>query len=147
MLMQILPLSDALGAEVSGVDWQQGLDTATLATIQQAFLDHHLLCLRAEPLEPPVFARVARYFGETRLQLLRHQRHTDAPEVSILDSTYHTPEDKPDDLRYLRLTGWHTDDSYFEKPAKATIYQALAIPDSGGETGFCNVRKAYEGFS
>jgi taurine dioxygenase len=64
--------------------------------------------------------------------------------VSILNSTYNTPEDKPDDLKMMRLTGWHTDDSYFAVPAKATMYQSLEIPGTGGETGFCNTRKAYQ---
>ncbi|MEM8825777.1 MAG: TauD/TfdA family dioxygenase, partial [Pseudomonadota bacterium] len=41
------------------------------------------------------------------------------------------------------LSGWHTDDSYFAKPAKATMLQSLQIPESGGETKFCNMRKAY----
>ncbi len=44
----------------------------------------------------------------------------------------------------MRLSGWHTDDSYFEVPAKATMLQSIVIPDSGGQTKFCNMQKAYE---
>ena len=44
----------------------------------------------------------------------------------------------------VRLSGWHTDDSYFERPAKATVLQALAIPSFGGQTRFSNTRKAFE---
>ncbi len=144
MTMELTPLSDALGAEISGLDLSQPLDASDIAVIQQAFLDHHLLCLRSEPLDAHAFARVARYFGEPQLQLLRDQRVEMEPVVSILESTYRTPEDKPDDLTRVRLSGWHTDDSYFEIPAKATLLQALALPDRGGETRFCNARKAYE---
>jgi taurine dioxygenase len=144
MSIKILPLSDALGAEISGFDWRQPPNEETREAINQAFFRHHLLCLRAEPLTSVQFANVARYFGEPQLQLLRYQRHNEAPEVSILNSTYNTPEDKPDDLKMMRLTGWHTDDSYFAVPAKATMYQSLEIPGTGGETGFCNTRKAYE---
>jgi taurine dioxygenase len=50
-------------------------------------------------------------------------------------------------LARIRLSGWHTDDSYFEVPAKATLLQALAVPKTGGETRFCNTRKAYEDLS
>ena len=53
-------------------------------------------------------------------------------------------DDKLDDLEQVRLSGWHTDDSYFEAPAKATLLQSIAIPDSGGQTRFCNTRAAYE---
>ncbi len=144
MPLTISPLCDVLGAEVSGIDWSQALDDTTIAALHQAFLDYHLLCLRSDPLSPANFARVARYFGEPQLQLKRSQRHSDVPEVSTLESTYNTPADKPADLRLKRLTGWHTDDSYFAKPAKATMLQALAIPASGGETGFCNLCAAYE---
>ena len=147
MQMEIRPLGPALGAEIFGLDFSRRLDDAVVAGMEEAFLEHHLLCLRSDPLEAPQFARVAGYFGEPQLQLLRHRRHADAPEVSMLESTYRRPEDKPDDLRRVRLSGWHTDDSYFEVPAMATMLQALDIPSHGGQTRFCNTRKAYEALS
>lgn len=142
-MLEIRPLSDALGAEVTGLDLTRQVDGAQREKIQDAFLKHHLLCLRSDPLEPADFARVAGYFGKPQLQLLRKRRHGETPEVSVLDSTYKRPEDKPDDMRLVRLSGWHTDDSYFATPAKATMLQSIEIPDSGGETRFCNMRKAY----
>lgn len=141
--MRIEPLCEALGAEVSGLDLTAGLADADAAALREAFFAHHLLCFRTEPLATAEFARVARYFGEPQMQLLRYQRDGEAPEVNILESTYHTAEDKPDDLREVRLTGWHTDDSYFARPAKATMLQSLEIPDSGGQTKFANTHKAY----
>jgi taurine dioxygenase len=143
-MLEIRPLSDALGAEISGLDLTQPLDEATKAKIQDAFLKHHLLCFRSQPLTPADFARVAGYFGTPQLQLLRKRRHGETPEVSILESTYKRAEDKPDDMKLVRLSGWHTDDSYFAVPAKATMLQSIEIPDSGGETKFCNMRKAYQ---
>lgn len=142
--LRISPLSDALGAEITGLDLTGPVGASDLAAVQAAFLEHHVLCFRSQPLTPPDFSRVARYFGEPQLQLLRHQRVDDVPEVSVLESTYKTAEDKPDDLQLVRLSGWHTDDSYFEIPAKATMLQVLSQPSSGGETRFCNTRKAYE---
>jgi taurine dioxygenase len=147
MTFDINPLSDALGAEIRGWDPSRHEDEADLAAIKAAFLQHHLLCIRTGPLERSAFVRVARHFGEPQLQLLRELRDDAVPEVSILDSTYKTPEDKPDDLARVRLSGWHTDDSYFEVPAKATLLQALDVPKTGGQTRFCNTRKAYEDLS
>lgn len=147
MNLQITPLCDALGAEINGIDWNQSLSAADIDTINSAFLHYHLLCLRAEPLEAVAFAQVARYFGTPQLQLLRHERDDNAPEVSILESTYKTPESKPADIRQVRLSGWHTDDSYLAVPAKATLLQALAITSSSGETRFANTRAAYENLS
>ena len=144
MAIEIRPLCDALGAEVIGADLTNPLSGEDAKAVEEAFFDHHLLCFRSDPLEPSDFARVARYFGEPQLQLIRTQRHGEAPEVSVLESTYKRAEDKPDDLTRVRLSGWHTDDSYFETPAKATMLQSIVIPDSGGQTKFCNTRKAYE---
>jgi taurine dioxygenase len=144
MTLKINRLSDALGAEATGIDFSKPLDDATARALNDAFLEYHLLCLRSAPLEPAEFARVSRQFGEPQLQLARKRRHGEVPEVSVLDSTYEKPEDKPSDLKMKRLTGWHTDDSYFAKPAKATILQSLEIPATGGETKFCNLRAAYE---
>ncbi len=144
MTAQITPLSDALGAEVVGLDLSRPADESDIAAIKSAFLQHHLLCIRGKQLEPDAFARVARYFGEPQAQLKRDQRVDGLPEVSVLDSTYKTPQDKPADLINVRLSGWHTDDSYFAVPAKASMLQAMSLPETGGETRFCNTRKAYE---
>jgi taurine dioxygenase len=142
--LEINALSDALGAEVVGLDLTRPADKSDVAAIKSAFLEYHLLCIRGNQLDSDAFARVARYFGEPQAQLKRDQRVDGLPEVSILESTYKSAEDKPDDLVNVRLSGWHTDDSYFAIPAKATMLQALSIPKTGGETRFCNTRKAYE---
>jgi taurine dioxygenase len=147
MALEIAPLSAALGAEVRGLDAAKPLAGADVAAINAAFLAHHLLCIRAEPLEPAAFDRLARAFGAPKAQLLRNQRHGEVATVSLLESTYKSPDAKPDDLTMVRLSGWHTDDSYFAVPAKATMLQSLALPSSGGETRFCNARAAYEDLS
>jgi taurine dioxygenase len=143
MTLRIVPLSPALGAEVTGPDWARPLDPGSVAALEDAFLEYHLLCLRSAPLTALAFARLARHFGEPQVQLVADGRQADAPEVSRLETTYHSAADKPDDLGKVRLSGWHTDDSYFPVPAKATLLQALAIPDSGGQTRFANTRTAY----
>ena len=144
MTIGIKPLSEVVGVEVIGLDTSKAPKVEDMALLKQAFLEHHLLCVRSVPLTPEEFSRFVGHFGRAQLQLLRDQRDDDAPEVSILDSTYKTADAKPDDLTKVRLSGWHTDDSYFAKPAKATALQGLAIPSRGGQTRFANTRKAYE---
>ena len=72
---------------------------------------------------------------------------TRCPAFPFSTAVYQKPADKPTDLQILRRSGWHTDDSFFAVPAKITLLQGLAIPDSGGETRFCNARAAYEDLS
>ncbi len=143
MTLRIVPLSEALGAEVTGPDWAQPLDSRTVAALEAAFLEFHLLCLRSETLTSLAFLGLARQLGTPQTQLIAEGRQADAPEVSRLETTYRSMADKPDDMRSVRLSGWHTDDSYFPVPAKATLLQSLAIPDSGGQTRFANMQTAY----
>ena len=145
--LDIKPLAKALGAEVMGVDWTRPVDADTITAITDALHKFHLVCLRTEPLPPQAFAAVGRAFGEPQIQLLRKFRIDDAPGVSVFDSSYASADDKPQDLSQSRRSGWHTDDSYFEVPAKITLLQALEIPDHGGETQFCNARAAYDDLS
>jgi taurine dioxygenase len=141
--MEIVPLSPVLGADVRGMT-VNGLTPELAAELQESFHAHHLLCFRGEPLCASDFAELSRCFGTAQQQLIRSKRSAQAPEVSVLESTYKTPQTKPDDLGQVRLSHWHTDDSYFAKPAKATMLQALNIPSSGGQTLFCNTVKAWD---
>jgi len=144
MILKVTSLDPALGAEVTGYDPAPGLAAEDAAAIKSALADYHLVCLRCDPLSPGAFAELAACFGEPQLQLLRDERDDVVPEVSVFDSTYQTAEAKPTDLRLDRRSGWHTDDSYFPRPAKITLLQALEIPLEGGETRFCNAQAAYE---
>lgn len=140
MTLKITPLSPALGADITDFD----PNTADAGDIEAALLDYHLVCLRCAPLTPTEFANLARRLGEPQLQLLRDARDAGVPEVSVFDSTYKTADAKPADLRLDRRSGWHTDDSYFAEPSKVTLLQAIEIPQTGGETRFCNAQAAYE---
>jgi len=144
MTFEVKPLSNVMGARIIGLDLSQSLSGSTKSTLKSAFLDYHLLCFETPPLSAANFLEFSKEFGAPQLQLLENLRDNDFPEVSILNSTYKTPEAKPKNLAEVRLSGWHTDDSYFEKPAKATLLQALHIPDKGGQTRFINTRLAYE---
>lgn len=144
MQVRIQPLSETLGAEVIGCDLSNLRDEETISLLRNAFLAHHLLCFRMEPLSPSNFVALGSLFGTPQLQLIRHERDTTVPEVALFVSTYENQSDKPENLNEVRLSGWHTDDSYFELPAKATLLQGLDIPTTGGQTRFCNTQSAYE---
>ena len=81
-------------------------------------------------------------FGKPRTQLLRYKRSGEVPEVSIMVSTLKA--DGTTDKTAIRAEDWHTDDSYFAMPAKATLLHAMEIPSRGGSTWFCNMHSVYE---
>lgn len=143
--LSIRPLHPLFAAEIEGIDWRDPPDADLAGALHRAFLEHRLLCLRAEPMEPATFRAFAACFGRPKVQVGSHLE--DVPEVTVLDSTYRRPEDKPDDMRMVRLSGWHTDDSYLQEPASVTLLQALAVPSGGGETRFADTRSAFDDLS
>jgi taurine dioxygenase len=48
------------------------------------------------------------------------------------------------DKTAIRAEDWHTDDSYFAVPAKATLLHGIEIPSRGGSTWFCYMHSVYE---
>jgi taurine dioxygenase len=93
-------------------------------------------------MTPEATLGFARAFGRPQTQLLRYKRSGAVPEVSIMVSTLKT--DGTTDKTALRAEDWHTDDSYFATPAKATLLHGIEIPSHGGATWFCNMHSAYE---
>ena len=78
----------------------------------------------------------------SRQQLLRRKHANQVPEVSIMVSTL--MDDGSTDKTVYRAEDWHTDDSFFEVPAKATLLHSIEIPSRGGATWFCNMHTVYE---
>jgi taurine dioxygenase len=142
MSLRITPFTPVLGAEISGLEVDSLVDD-TRQALYRAFLEFHVLCIRSPVLDPGQLLRIAQVFGTPKPQLLRRQRLDALPQISILDSTYTTPAEKPADPSTLRLAGWHTDDSFCATPAKATVLQSLNVPSTGGQTRFCNARTAF----
>ena len=141
--MQIEPLSDVLGAAVSGVDLTGPVGAETAAALDQALTDHIVLCIREQDLEPHAFAQASRIFGPAKKFVLRRDRLDGAPEVSIVSNRPPSLEGKP----LVQAKYWHTDDSYLALPATLTLLHAKTLPDDGGDTEFINCYKVLEALS
>ena len=131
-------ISGSLGAEVSGVDLSVAPDAGTVAAIRAGLLEHLVLVFRDQSLDPGSLAAFARRFGT----LNRH------PYVKPLDGH---PEvfrvvKEPDDVHHFG-NGWHSDLSYAERPALATMLYATELPPYGGDTLFADMRAAYQALS
>jgi alpha-ketoglutarate-dependent taurine dioxygenase len=67
-------------------------------------------------------------------------------EIANVDENGQTITD-PQHRRVLALAaneGWHSDSSYKEASAKASILAAIEVPSHGGQTAFADMRAAYE---
>lgn len=145
--IEIVPLSDALGAEVRGLDLTRDIDDASFAIIEQAWSDHLVLLFRDVRLSEDDQVRFARRFGalqgRPRPAAMRAEsgavRHPEIMLVSNIRENGKLIGSLPDGEMQF-----HSDMCYIEKPAKGTFLYAIEIPTQGGDTLFLNTYKAYE---
>ncbi len=129
-----------MGADVSGVDLARPLDDATFNEIRYALHRHHVLAFRAQNLQPEAFLAFARRFGPPEPHLLDQFHHPDYPDILILSNVVR--DGKPVGLADGG-TYWHTDYSYLEVPARATLLYSVEVPEAGGDTLFADQEQAY----
>jgi taurine dioxygenase len=142
MSFQIRPLSDALGAEILGLDVSRPLDEATFATLHQAHLDHMVLVFRDQRLTPQQQIDFSKYFGPLDAHPSQGNAHAPAfPDILVISTKQVNGKDIG-----VRNAGpmWHSDLAYRERPALGSMLYAVELPDSGGDTGYANMVKAYD---
>ena len=138
----VVSLDAPLGARIEGLDPLQPLTPESAALLDRALADHLLVVIPGVPMTPEQTRDLSRAFGKPRQQLLRRKHANQVPEVSIMVSTL--MDDGSTDKTVYRAEDWHTDDSFFEVPAKATLLHSIEIPSRGGATWFCNMHTVYE---
>ena len=141
-MAEVVPLKAPLGARIEGLERCRANEPAVAALLNRALAEHLLVVIPGGPMTPEATLGFARAFGKPRTQLLRYKHSGATPEVSIMVSTLKT--DGTTDKTALRAEDWHTDDSYFTIPAKATLLHGIEIPSRGGATWFCNMHSVYE---
>ena len=60
----VTQLTPHTGAEVRGLDLNEGVDVETRAALNRAFAEHHVLVVRGQQFTPPQFIAAAQVFGE-----------------------------------------------------------------------------------
>lgn len=133
--MNIEPLSDILGAAVSGVDLSGPIDAHTRAALREAIEQNLVLCFRDQQLTPQGLVDAASQFGRTKAFLLKSDRTDIVPEVSIVSNR---PPGSNDGKPVVQASHWHTDDSYLKLPATLSFLNAVTLPAKGGDTEFIN---------
>ena len=146
MSLSLKPLADALGVEVRGIDLSEPVPDEVVETLKQSLRDRLVLVVRDQNLSAEQYLSAVRLFGETMEQHLSDLLMEDHPEIAVLDSRQ---SPMGDDGRGVPLGSkdWHTDHTNHAKPPKMTAMYSLALPRSGGDTGFANMHLAYEALS
>jgi len=142
-VVEIRPLSPALGAEIARIDAAEAIDDVVFADIRAAWLEHHVLLLRDQNLNDAALVGFTSRFGELETApLFKGRRFVDAhPEVMIISNV-------TVDGREIGSLGnaeafWHTDLNFVEEPPAASCLYAHEVPVDGGNTGFANMEAAF----
>ncbi len=140
-MLDTRPLSRGLGVEVSGVDLSQPLSDAAFADIERAFFSGQVLVLRGQKLTPAQYLAFARRFGPPEPHVIDQFHHPADPNILILSNR--RKDGQPIGLADAG-TYFHTDYSYLQVPARATMLYSIEVPKVGGNTLFANQYAAYD---
>ena len=141
--MEFNKLSDGFGVEVREVDLAS-LDEYQLEEIKNAFYKHQILVARAQKLTPAQFLQFARRIGPPEPHVIDQFHYPEHADILILSNV--EKEGKPTGLADAG-TYFHTDYSYLDVPARATMLYSIQVPKKGGDTLFANQYAAYEDLS
>ncbi|MGY8991740.1 MAG: TauD/TfdA dioxygenase family protein [Rhodospirillales bacterium] len=141
MAMQITPLGEHTGAEVTGIDLNKGVTEAEKKELNKALADYACLVVRGQNYTPDDYMTATAVFGEHYKQNFTDLNLDGYDFINVVSSNHKDPDGKPN----TRGSRWHTDHTNHECPPKCTILYAVSLPEQGGNTGVCNMRAAYDG--
>ena len=133
--LRIEPANATLGATVTGVRLA-ALTPAEWGCIEDAFHAHAVLIFPGQHLSGENQATFARRFGELSIE---GQLFTNENADGSL-----RPADDPVMLLLRGSEGWHTDSSFQHLSAKVSMLSARKVVSQGGETGWADMRAAYD---
>ena len=139
----VRPLTPKLGAEISSVTLENDISDEVFRAIYQAYLRYQVLLFPPQDVPPDRQVDLARHFGEVQIHVM-NQYHADGyPELYRLSNLdeHGKPNGRHPDKGTL---AWHTDGSWQRVTGNATIIYGEVMPESGGETHFCDMSGAYE---
>jgi alpha-ketoglutarate-dependent sulfate ester dioxygenase len=126
----VVKLGANIGARIDGVRLAGDVDAETVASINDALLEHKVIFFRdqhdldddgqlafASKLGTPTTAHPTLSEGETVL---------------------------PIDSRYDKANSWHTDVTFVDRIPKASLLRAVSLPSYGGTTTWASTEAAYE---
>jgi taurine dioxygenase len=135
------PLSPGFGLETSAVDVSRSLTDEQFAELEQAFFRGQVLLLRNQSPTPEQYVAFARRFGPPEPHVIDQFHHPADPNILVLSNRI--KDGQPIGLADAG-TYFHTDYSYLEVPARATMLYSIEVPSSGGNTLFANQYAAYD---
>jgi len=147
MALSVFPITPDFVAEVGDVDLSSRLTASELEAIRAAFRRYAVLIFPAQSLSEEAHLDFGSHFGplEATLRDARSRVRTGLTDLANLDSDGNLWS--ADNKLRLMLDGnrlWHTDSSFKEPTAYASLLYARSIAPIGGLTEYADLRAAYD---
>ncbi len=144
--MKAEPISQAVGAKITGIDLREEMDGAAFRAVHRAWLDHQVLVFPGQELSEDDQVRFTARFGEIG-QRQRKVASAEGDRVShpgtMLISNIRE-DGKPIGSLPDGEMMFHSDGAFAKRPFRYTLLYALEVPSVGGNTMFANTYKAYD---
>ena len=143
-MLQIDPAGSHIGGQITGVDVRD-LELSDFEAIYNAWLQFGVVAIRGQELAIEQFVGFGRRFGTIDPHPSRSTRHPDYSEITVLGTDKFRPDGTLNEAVYKRgASSFHTDGAYDDRPFKATMLYALAVPSVGGDTYFSSMYMAFD---
>ena len=136
-VIDVKPITGALGAEIDGVDISRPLGNQVFQEVHDALMAHQVIFFRDQNITPQQQVAFGRQFGTLHV----HPYANNIPEqpeiVVIMSNKEHRRS----------ANKWHSDVTFQEQPPLGSILLAREVPEIGGDTMWSNMYLAYEALS
>ena len=145
--MELQPIGPGFGVEVKGVSLLDVVSSdAAYRQVRAAFEAHSVLLFRGQTVTDDLQAVFSRAFGPLEIVKVGSvgvgtfysPLNNLAPDGSLVPETHRQA------LIARANQLWHTDSSFKQTPALASVLSARTLPSDGGETEFTSTRLAWE---
>lgn len=130
----IKPL-DGVGAEISGIDLSEDISSADMASLRTALAENGVIFFHDQEIDEKDHIAFAKRWGKININRF-FAAHENYPEIALVAK-------EPDQKQNIG-GGWHTDHSYDREPAMGSILVARETPETGGDTMFASMYRAFE---
>ena len=144
-IIEVKPLTNAMGAEVRGVNLKEPLDGPTVEEIKRVLLDRLALAFPDQFIDSEDLKRLLGHFGE--LATTRWASHPTEEFGDDPKSHYLRAEDAEPYEESTFTNRAHIDKAASKFLVKVIGLCAVEVPEYGGDTVFTNLHAAYDALS
>ncbi|MCC6587652.1 MAG: TauD/TfdA family dioxygenase [Bryobacterales bacterium] len=143
--MRIQHSAAPLGAEITGLDLAQPVDSKTFQQIEDLLHDRGVIVFRGQDLTEEQHITFSRRFGDLEIHVATQCLRPGYPEILVVSNVIE--DGKPIGLADAGQY-WHSDLSYVRNPSRGSLLLAREVPVQDGrvlgETLFASAAYAYD---